>query len=95
VRQLSAPAQFWLDGHYSTGAKAKVDADTLISVELSAILNSLIKNHVVLNDDARCFTDENGYPCINEYLKTVREHGNYHTEMSADIMRLTKKTNLL
>lgn len=91
VRVLREPALFWLDGHYSGGATAKGDADTPISAELAAILASPIKKHVVMIDDARCFTSANGYPFIDVLLKTVREHGNYDTEVSADIIRLTPK----
>ena len=91
VQVLRESALFWLDGHFSGGTTAKGDADTPISTELAAILASPIKKHVILIDDARCFTGANGYPCIDELLKTVREHGNYDTEVSADIIRLTPK----
>lgn len=91
VEKLCEPALFWLDGHYSGGVTAKGDADTPISTELAAILDSPIKNHVVLIDDARCFTGENGYPYLDALIKTVREHGNFDIEVSTDIIRLTPK----
>ena len=91
VRELHEPALFWLDGHYSGGATAKSKMDTPISSELAAILDSPIKNHITLIDDARCFTGANGYPCIDELMNMVRENGTYCTEVSADIIRLTPK----
>jgi hypothetical protein len=91
VKGLREPTLFWLDGHYSGGTTAKGGADTPISAELTAILDSPIKNHIILIDDARCFTGTNGYPCIDELMKMVREHGRYDIEVSADIIRLTPK----
>lgn len=91
VQELREPALFWLDGHFSGGSTAKGGADTPISAELTAVLDSPIKNHIVLIDDARCFTGANAYPCLDELIRSVREHGNYDTEVSADIIRLTPK----
>lgn len=62
VRTLHAPALFWLDGHYSGGITARGELDTPVSVELQAILDSPIKNHVILIDDARCFDGTTSYP---------------------------------
>ena len=94
VRELREPALFWLDGHYSGGVTAKGGTNTPISAELAAILDSPIKNHIVLIDDARCFTGANDYPCIDALMKMVREHGIYDIEVSADIIRLTPKDRL-
>lgn len=91
VVALHEPALFWLDGHYSGGTTAKGDVETPISAELHAILNSPIKSHVILIDDARCFNGSADYPFIDELLKIVREHSDYRVEVSADIIRLTPK----
>ncbi|MEM7063177.1 MAG: hypothetical protein AAF572_08430 [Cyanobacteria bacterium P01_B01_bin.77] len=91
VKQLQQPALFWLDGHYSGGVTGKGNDDTPISTELAAIIDSPIKQHVILIDDARCFVGENSYPHIDELLKIAREQSNYEIEISADIIRLTPK----
>ena len=89
---LHGPALFWLDGHYSGGVTAKGEADTPISIELQAILESGIKGHVVLIDDARCFDGTSDYPFIEDLLALVRRNANYRIEISADIIRLTPET---
>ena len=70
LAELDKPALFWLDGHYSAGATARGESDTPISQELEHILAHKVRDHVVLIDDARCFTGENGYPVLDE----LREH---------------------
>jgi len=94
VNQLTTPALFWLDGHYSGGLTAQGDSDTPISAELTAILTSPCKTHVILIDDARCFDGNNGYPYLEDLLKTVREKSNYCIEVSTDIIRLTPDSRI-
>ena len=89
---LHGPALFWLDGHYSGGVTEKGEADTPISIELQAILESGIKGHIVLIDDARCFDGTSDYPFIEDLLAVVRRNANYRIEISADIIRLTPET---
>lgn len=89
VRKLNQPALFWLDGHYSGGATAKGETETPISEELQAILESPIKGHVILIDDARCFDGAQGYPPLGQLLEKVRMSSEYRIEVSADIIRLT------
>lgn len=89
VEQLSGPVLFWLDGHYSGGITAKSGSDTPVSTELQAILDSSIKEHVILIDDARCFDGTNDYPFLEDLLATVRRNSGYRIEVSADIIRLT------
>lgn len=91
VRQLPAPALFWLDGHYSGGDTGKGELDTPVSAELEAILDSPVKGHVILIDDARCFNGTLGYPHLDQMLEIVRHKNTYHIEVSADIIRLTPK----
>lgn len=64
--QINGPALFWLDGHYSEGFTAKGDLNTPIMSELKHILAHKIKDHVILIDDARCFTGSDDYPTIME-----------------------------
>lgn len=88
VRQLTAPALFWLDGHYSGGVTGKGELDTPVSAELAAILDSKVKGHVILIDDVRCFDGTHDYPYLDRLLETVRMNGNYRAEVSTDIVRL-------
>jgi len=91
VRNLQAPALFWLDGHYSGDTTARGELDTPVSAELQTILDSPIEGHVILIDDARCFDGTGGYPHLDNLLNSVRVHGVYDTEVSSDIIRLTPK----
>ncbi len=92
VDKLTNSALFWLDGHYSGGVTAQGETDTPVSAELRAIFSSPCKTHVILIDDARCFDGSNGYPHLDDLLKTVRIESNYHAEISADIIRLTPRS---
>ncbi|MCX5657391.1 MAG: hypothetical protein NTZ48_04100, partial [Candidatus Omnitrophica bacterium] len=89
VSNLQAPALFWLDGHYSGGTTVRGEVDTPVSAELKAILDSSIKTHVILIDDARCFNGTNTYPQLDEILRSVRREGFHDIEVSADIIRIT------
>ena len=91
VSALKESALFWLDGHYSGGNTAQGRADTPVSSELRAILDSAIKTHVILIDDARCFDGTHSYPELGTLISAVRETSAYEVEVSADIIRLTPK----
>lgn len=71
VAGLSAPALFWLDGHYSAGDTARGEHDTPIYQELSTVLAPGGPDHVVIVDDARCFGRDEGYPTIAELIAFV------------------------
>lgn len=92
VRSLDAPALFWLDGHYSGGDTGRGEVGTPVSAELKSILDSPIKTHVILIDDARLFDGTQTYPHLDSLLQTVRQVGSHDIEVSADIIRLTPKT---
>ena len=64
--QITEPAIFWLDGHYSEGITAKGDKFCPIYEELSAIFQSQKLPHVLLIDDARLFIGKNDYPTISD-----------------------------
>lgn len=71
VEQLSEPALFWLDGHYSAGNTARGELDTPIFAELECILKHPME-HVIVIDDARCFGTDPGYPSIEQLSDFVR-----------------------
>jgi hypothetical protein len=72
VPTLTAPALFWLDGHYSGGVTARGESDTPIYKELGHVLASSLR-HVVLIDDARCFGSDPAYPSIDDLSTFTRK----------------------
>lgn len=71
LRELVGPALFWLDGHYSGGITAKGLRETPVLQEVDCILSSVNGNHVILIDDARCFTGEHDYPTLESMREFV------------------------
>jgi hypothetical protein len=89
LKTLEKPALFWLDGHYSAGVTAKGHLETPIIGEVSAILAHHVRSHVLLIDDARCFTGENDYPTVTELRDFVSSRTGAHTfEVRDDIIRI-------
>ena len=74
LEAITPPCLFWLDGHYSGGITARGSQDTPVLQELSAIFENSNNNHVVLIDDARCFTGQDGYPTINTIKSLFKRH---------------------
>ena len=91
IKSIESPTLFWLDGHYSGGITGKGALETPISLELDSILNSDITGHVILIDDARCFTGFDDYPILETFLDKIRKNQKYDIEISSDIIRLTPK----
>jgi hypothetical protein len=88
---IDEPCLFWLDGHYSGGITAKGALETPIKNELTAILSHPVDGHVILIDDARCFTGENDYPTLDELQKFVAERKpNHKFSVEHDIIRIHK-----
>lgn len=88
LANLSEPATFWLDGHYSGAFTGKSDVDTPISAELTHILDHPIKRHVILIDDARDFVGQNNYPHLSALLAQFDDHPHYQASVSTDIIRI-------
>jgi len=65
LSQLSGPALFWLDAHYSGGITAGADEPPPILEELRHVLANN-GGHVVLIDDARLFDGTDGYPTLGD-----------------------------
>ena len=88
LTSIKQPCLFWLDGHYSGGITAKGDLDTPILEELKHIFAHTVIDHVILIDDARCFTGQEDYPTI-EYLRefVAKERPNWVFEVREDIIR--------
>jgi hypothetical protein len=85
VDQLSGPALFWLDGHYSEGFTAKAEKLCPILEELTHIFKSRQK-HVILIDDARLFVGKNDYPTLEELDTFIKQHSKYSMRIENDII---------
>jgi hypothetical protein len=88
LKEIDAPAIFWLDGHYSHANTGRGTSDTPIVNELAKIFEHPIKRHVILIDDARDFIGVNGYPTIKNLHRFVRSRGPYRMRIANDIIRL-------
>jgi hypothetical protein len=90
LKDINEPVIFWLDGHYSGGITKKGDKNCPIFEELDAIFNGKKFNHVLLIDDARCFTGVDGFPSLAELTRYVKSKSrNYQIEIKDDILRCT------
>jgi len=91
ISTIDEPCLFWLDGHYSGGITAKGTLETPIKNELTAILSHPVDGHVILIDDARCFTGENDYPTLDELRNFVAERKpNHKFSVEHDAIRIHK-----
>lgn len=88
LNKTNQPCIFWLDGHYSSGLTAKGKLNTPVLNELKSILAHKIKSHVILIDDARCFTGRDDYPKISA-IKKLLKNSNYILGVKNDIIRIT------
>lgn len=64
LKKINKPSLFWLDAHYSKGITSKGNVESPILEELKVILNSRIKNYIILIDDAHLFNGKNDYPTL-------------------------------
>jgi hypothetical protein len=88
LKEIDAPAIFWLDGHYSKANTGRGTRDTPIVHELMQIFEHPIRQHVILIDDARTFLGRNGYPTIKSLHRFVRARSPYRMRIANDIIRL-------
>ncbi len=93
IAAIHNPITFWLDGHYSGGITAQGDIDTPVLAELTQIKNhALSEQHIILIDDARCFTGEGefrDYPTIDQIDSWAQENlPNHRLTVEYDAIRL-------
>jgi len=89
LANINKPCLFWLDAHWSGGSTAKGQTETPIMQEMQCILNHAeAENHVILIDDARCFTGENDYPALRTLQQFILNlHPTWIFEVKDDIIR--------
>lgn len=73
ISDISEPAIFWLDGHYSGADTARGDKISPIYEELKAIFKSNLA-HCILIDDARLFDDTDDYPGLDDLKRFILEN---------------------
>lgn len=89
LSQLTEPAIFWLDGHYSGGVTAKIEKYTPIREELHNLFANNQLQHIILIDDARGFTGDHGYPRMEELETMIKKNlPGYRFNVEDDIIRL-------
>lgn len=88
---LDHGAVFWLDAHYSGSFTGQAELASPVSAELDAILAHPVKKHVILIDDARDFTGEDGYPKLSALLAHLDGNPDYKAMVSADIIRIVPR----
>ena len=94
LNQVEEHCLFWLDSHYSSGITVKGEKETPILEELNHIFNHPIEDHVILIDDARCFTGHDDYPSIEELKALIlSRYPNNMFNIEDDIIRTHKNTN--
>jgi hypothetical protein len=85
---LTTPALFWLDAGYYGWAGLQGDKQRL-TVELDSILQHQIKEHIILMDDARGLSGENGAPTVDQVKRHIESaFPGRKVEVKHDIMRI-------
>lgn len=89
---ITRPCLFWLDAHCSGFAiSTRGKLETAIRGELRSIFgHPIAAQHVILVDDARCFTGKHDYPSINNLRAMSREAGFDSFEVKDDVIRICK-----
>lgn len=95
---IDDPCIYWLDAHWSgRGTWHAPNKKTPISEEMDGLMSlyeqgSYVKDSVILIDDARCFTEDYGYPPLEGFLKRISKILIGHDiDIKTDIIRITPK----
>jgi hypothetical protein len=89
LESLNQPALFWLDAGYYGWAGLEGDKQRL-TTELEAILSHPVVGHVILMDDARGLTGENGAPTVEQLKERIQaKFPGRQVEVKHDILRIT------
>jgi len=93
LAMLKTPALFWLDAGYYGWAGLQGDKQRL-TVELDSILQHKIKDHIILMDDARGLSGQNGAPTVNQVKQHIESaFPGRSVTVKHDIMRITVDGN--
>jgi len=94
LANIDKPCLFWLDAHWSGGSTAKGQLQTPIMQEIECIINhKQAEQHIILIDDARCFTGKNDYPALEYLQRFIQQiHPCWIFEVKDDIIRSRRDT---
>jgi hypothetical protein len=85
---VSQRCLFWLDGHFSGPGTARGAVDSPIAKELDAIRSHHRNDHIILVDDARLFSGNNGYLTLEDIHSRLKEiNQGYHVRVVDDIIQ--------
>jgi hypothetical protein len=90
LAQLTEPAVFWLDGHYSGGGTGQGEIAEPVLVSLDQLAGHPVKKHVLFVDDARYLDGREGRPdlaAVFAQLKQINPH--YTVRVQCDIVIAT------
>lgn len=87
LAEISQPALFWLDAHFSGKDTAMGSEETPIIKELTAVFSQGQCGHCILIDDAGDFSSNPAYPDLHE-IKTLAEKAGYSYECRFNLIRL-------
>ena len=95
LSNIDKPCLFFLDAHCSGfNLSTQGERETAIQGELHCIFQHPISNqHVILIDNAECFTGEHDYPTIGKVREMARLAGFDSFEVKDDVIRLHKPTS--
>jgi hypothetical protein len=94
--EITAPALFWLDGHYCGGMTARGDCETPVLAELEQVMTAWDLGHLIIIDDARDFGRNPDYPSLEEVQQWLTSKGaNVCMTVEADMIRITPGARFL
>ena len=89
MKEIDAPAIFWLDGHYSGKLTARGTIESPILDEIDAVCSKMEQRHVILIDDARSFSGKD-YPSLSRLEDHFFQHcPDYQMQVKDDIIYFT------
>jgi hypothetical protein len=90
LQKLDKPTLFWLDAGYYGWAGLQGDKQRL-TTELESVLGHRIKEHVILMDDARGLSGQNGSPTVEQLKQRIaQQFPGRAVEVKHDILRITR-----
>lgn len=94
LKYIDKSCLFWLDAHWSGGSTAMAEIQTPIMQEIQCILgHSRAAEHIVLIDDARCFTGKGDYQTLGEMESFIRGfYASWVFDVKDDIIRTHSDT---
>jgi hypothetical protein len=93
LKSIAAPSLFWLDAGYFGWAGHRMPGfENRLKGEVQAILDHPVTNHVILIDDARTFSGQDGVPSLEEFREFVqRGRPGWKVTAQHDMLRICRR----